>query len=75
MELASYVKNEKRYRIKSKYPSGPYTLDQLMLVDESGASYPIYEFKGQYRVSDRTDDGKRVNTTIPKAIINMILNK
>lgn len=74
MELASFVKNDRRYRIKSVFSSGPYSLEQLCVIDEDGRSYSIVEFNGQYRISDRVN-GKPVNTTLPKAIVNMILNK
>lgn len=74
MELASFVKNDRRYRIKSVYSSGPYSLEQLRVIDEDGRSYSIVEFNGQYRISDRVN-GKPVNTTLPKAIVNMILGK
>ena len=74
MELASYIKNDRRYRIKSAYSTGSYKLEQLVVVDDTGTSYPISEFNGQYRIADRVN-GKPVNTTVPKAIVNMLLNK
>ena len=74
MELASYVKNDRRYRIKSKYNSGPYTLAMLHVIDDEGKSYEINEYNGQYRIMDRKN-GKSVNSTVPKAIINMLLSK
>ena len=72
MVLASFIKNDKQYRIKSAYTSGPYRLDQLVVVDPEGKSYKILDQKGQYRIMDRSE-GKQTNTTVPKAIVNMLL--
>ena len=74
MELARYIKNGRRYRIKSKYNAGPYKLEMLRVIDDEGRSYEINEYNGQYRIMDRKN-GKSVNSTVPKAIINMLLNK
>lgn len=74
MELASYVKNDRRYRITSRYVRGPYRLSDLRVVDDQGQVYEINDNNGQYRIMDRKN-GKSVNTTVPKAIIAMLLNK
>lgn len=73
MELASYVKNDRRYRITSRYARGPYQLSDLHVIDDQGQVYDINDNNGQYRIMDRVN-GKSVNTTVPKAIVNMILN-
>ena len=73
MELASYVKNDRRYRITSRYVRGPYRLSDLRVIDDQGQVYEIKDNNGQFRIMDRTN-GKSVNTTVPKAIVNMLLN-
>ena len=73
MELASYVKNDRRYRITSRYARGPYKLTDLHVIDDQGRSFDIFDNNGQYRIMDRAN-GKSVNTTVPKAIVNMLLN-
>lgn len=72
MELASYIKNDRRYRITSRYTRGPYQLSDLHVIDDQGRSYDINDNNGQYRIMDRKN-GKSVNTTVPKALIKMIL--
>lgn len=72
MELASYTKNDRRYRITSRYTKGPYRLSDLRVIDDQGRSYDINDNNGQYRIMDRKN-GKSVNTTVPKAIVDMIL--
>ena len=74
MELASYVKNDRRYRITSRYTKGPYRLSDLRVIDDEGRSYDINDNNGQYRIMDRKN-GKSVNSTVPKALITMLLGK